>query len=143
MDSNINKISLLDFFIILAEKKFLFIVVMLIFFGCGILVTLSMPQQYMAQAVIMKSSQSGSSSLSSLLGNDGAVSGLLKSMDKMGGDNSDVVCSILASRRLSEKVIMFLLLISQIYVDYFCADLRNMLEKLSPLCYKVTNDFYR
>jgi hypothetical protein len=38
---------------------------------------------------------------------------------------------------------MFLLLISQIYADYFCADLRNMLEKLSPLCYKVTNDFYR
>jgi hypothetical protein len=38
---------------------------------------------------------------------------------------------------------MFLLLISQIYVDYFCADLRNMREKLSRLFYKVTNDFYR
>ena len=38
---------------------------------------------------------------------------------------------------------MFLPLISQIYADYFCSDVRNLREKLSQLCYKVTNDFYR
>jgi len=104
MDESVRRISLLDYLIVLAEKKLVFFVVMVLFCSLGVFLALRMPEQFKAKAVIMKS-QTSSTSLASLLGKGDAVSGLLKSMDKMGGDNTDEILSILESRRLAQNVI--------------------------------------
>jgi len=99
-----KKIGLLDLLIAILERKWFFIISMIIFCVVGVIYSLCLTKYYTAKAVIMKPIQKYPTGLSSLLGKDLPISGLLKSLDLSGSD-VDNFLSILLSRRLSENVI--------------------------------------
>jgi uncharacterized protein involved in exopolysaccharide biosynthesis len=100
-----KKIGLLDLLIILLERKWFFVLSMLIFCAAGVITSLALTKYYTATAVIMKPVQRVSAGFGSLSGKELPVSGLLKSMDLAGASDPDNFLSILQSRRLAEKVI--------------------------------------
>jgi uncharacterized protein involved in exopolysaccharide biosynthesis len=99
-----RKVGLLDLLIILLERKWFFIISMLVFCAAGVGISMVATKYYTATAVIMKPAQKIPSGLGSLLGKELPVSGLLKSMD-LGGGDLDNFMSILQSGRLAKKVI--------------------------------------
>jgi tyrosine-protein kinase Etk/Wzc len=99
-----KKVGLLDLLIILLERKGLFVISVLAFCAAGVATSMVLTKYYTATAVIMKPAQKVPSGLSSLLGKELPISGLLKTMD-LGGGDLDNFMSILLSRRLAEKVI--------------------------------------
>ncbi len=100
-----KQIGLLDLLIILLERKWFFVLSMLVFCVAGVITSLALTKYYTATAVIMKPVQRGSAGLGSLAGKELPVSGILKSMDFAGASDPDNFLSILQSRRLAEKVI--------------------------------------
>lgn len=99
-----RKVGLLDLVIILLERKWFFIISMLVFCIAGVGISKVLTKYYTAKAVIMKPAQKLPSGLGSLLGKELPVSGLLKSMD-LGQAESDFLLSILQSGRLAGKTI--------------------------------------
>jgi tyrosine-protein kinase Etk/Wzc len=100
-----KRVGLLDLLIILLERKWFFIISMLVFCAAGVGISMVATKYYTATAVIMKPAQKIPSGLGSLLGKDLPVSGLLKSMDIGGGGDLDNFMSILESARLARKVL--------------------------------------
>jgi tyrosine-protein kinase Etk/Wzc len=99
-----KKIGLLDLLVILLERKWLFVVSMLVFCIAGLGLSFVLTKYYVAKTVIMKPAQKVPAGLSSLLGKDLPISGLFKTT-VLGGGTLDNFLSILQSRRLAEKVI--------------------------------------
>ncbi|HUI93323.1 MAG TPA: Wzz/FepE/Etk N-terminal domain-containing protein [Chitinivibrionales bacterium] len=99
-----KKIGLLDLLIILLERKWFFIISMLLFCAAGVIISMVSAKYYTATAVIMKPEQKLPSGIGSLLGKELPVSGLLKSMD-LGGADVDNFLSILQSGRLAGKAV--------------------------------------
>jgi tyrosine-protein kinase Etk/Wzc len=104
VQKEVKKIGLLDLVIILLERKWLFIVSLLVFSVAGVIISLCLPKYYTAKAIIMKPAKK-MPGLGSLIGKEATASGLLKSLDVAGGSDADNFISILKSRRLAEKVI--------------------------------------
>jgi tyrosine-protein kinase Etk/Wzc len=102
--NEMKKIGILDLVIILLERKWLFIISLLLFSIAGLIASMTMTKYYAGKAIIMKPA-SKMPGLGSLLGKETQVAGLLKSMDGMGETDADNFLSILRSRRLAEKVI--------------------------------------
>jgi len=103
---NDTKISILDIFIILLEKKrFLFTALLLISIAT-VTGTFFMKKSYTASATLLPAKSSSlSSPLSALMG-DLPVGNLMKSFDFLeGGSDNDQFISILESRRLAESVV--------------------------------------
>ncbi len=102
---DVKKIGLLDLIIIVLERKWVFLIGIFLFCTLGVVVSIILPKDYTATAIIMKPAKK-MTGLGSLIGKDLPMSGLLKSMDILGGGgDGDSYLSILQSRRLAEKVI--------------------------------------
>jgi tyrosine-protein kinase Etk/Wzc len=100
--NDVKKVGLLDFVIIILERKWLFVISMLAFSIAGVITSFCLPKSFTAKAVIMKPEKK-MPGLGSLFGKE--ASGLLKSLDMAGGSDADNFISILKSRRLAEKII--------------------------------------
>jgi uncharacterized protein involved in exopolysaccharide biosynthesis len=99
-----KKVGLLDLLIIILERKWFFIVSMLLFCTAGVIISMVQTKYFTATAVIMKPAQKLPSGLGALVGKDLPIAGLLKSAD-LGQGDLDNFMSILLSRTLAEKVI--------------------------------------
>lgn len=89
--------------ILLRRKRFLFVSMGIISVGAVVL-SLLLPQEYRATAVIMPPKDKLPSSFGAL-GADLPIQSLLESVGLSGGSSTDQFLSILESRRLAEKVI--------------------------------------
>jgi tyrosine-protein kinase Etk/Wzc len=130
--NEVKKVGILDLFIILLERKRVFVFGLLLFCITGVITSYCLTKYYTATAVIMKPAKK-MSGLGSLIGKDLPVSGLLKSIDGIGGGDEDNFLSILKSRRLAEKVIDRFNLVHAYRFDkrkkYYFEDVLKALDK--------------
>jgi len=101
-----RKLSILDFALILVERKrFLLVSMTLVSIGAVILTLFVLRVKYSATAVVMPPRQTYSSPLGSLLSGMPFDGLLQQSFGMLNGDAGETYLSILGSRRLAEKVI--------------------------------------
>jgi capsule polysaccharide export protein KpsE/RkpR len=97
-------VSLLDLLLILLNRKWLIFIGTVVCGVASVIAVLCMTSYYTATAVVLPSQQKMGLPFGSLMG-DLPMGGLMKSLDFLGQDDNSRFMSILASRRLAEKVI--------------------------------------